>query len=78
MTKFITISLLLIATPAFADNPIRSADARVAELRGQLVKAQRTRDPVTVAATRAKLKAAEANAWAARHPAPVPTSTAAR
>jgi hypothetical protein len=78
MTKFIALSLLLIATPAMADSPIRSADARVAELRGQFVKAQQSRDAATIAAARAKLGAAEATAWAARHPAPVPTATASR
>ncbi len=75
MKMLIAATLALIATPAFADSPIRSADVRVTELRGQYVKALRTRDPVTISTARAKLKAAQAAAWGARNPAPTPVAT---
>lgn len=77
MKKIIAASLVFAATPVLADSPIRSADARVSELRGQLVKAERTNDSVTIATARAKLKAAQAAAWAARNPAPQPMNVAA-
>jgi len=68
----------LSATPVLADTMIRATEARVTELRAQYEKALRTRDDVTIATAQAKLKAAEATAWAARHPAPVPGAPSAR
>lgn len=74
ITALSAVLLALVATPAFADSMIRATEARVVELRTQYAKALRTRDDVTIASARAKLKAAQATAWAARHPAPVPTA----
>jgi len=71
-------ALIFAASPALADTMVRATEARVTELRAQYAKALRTRDDVTIATARAKLKAAEATAWAARHPAPVPGASASR
>jgi len=77
--KILIVAALAVATaPAHADNMVRATQARVTELRAQYAKAVRTRDDVTIATAQAKLKAAEATAWAARHPAPVPGPPAAR
>jgi hypothetical protein len=74
ITAFAAAVFALASTPALADNMIRATEARVVELRAQYAKALRTRDEVTIASARAKLKAAQATAWAARNPAPVPTA----
>lgn len=72
-----TLAVLPLAGPALAD-PVREADKRVAELRIELSKAERTRDAVAIAAAKARLDSARAIAWGARNPAPNPTTVAAR
>lgn len=74
----IATTLAIMATPVCADSLVRATEARVVELRAQYSKALRSNDDVTIATARAKLKAAQATAWAARHPAPRPSSVAAR
>ena len=80
MRRFVTAILIATsvaaAAPALADSAVRSADARVAETRSQLVKANRTGDVATIADARSKFVAAKAVAWGARHPAPTPANAA--
>lgn len=67
----------LLPTAAVASVPsssdVKQADLRVHVERRALVRAEASKDAVTIATARASLEAAKAVAWSRKHPAPAPT-----